>query len=158
MAADNRPIFDQRRPVPMPGLQRAGKAWPDELCRRVSLFLYGANDSENRGPHRKQAATHYLNEFAVLVGKTSLGRKGTAWNANENLFEILDLDWLSNRVIDGFQSGESIIHEVRDPRLIITGKGKTNDPGVTDKRLTMFEENLDDFSQSPPGKATRYRK
>jgi hypothetical protein len=106
----------------------------------LSQFLVGFGNILGRGAYRKQAATHHLNEFSVLVGETSLGRKGTAWNAAEDLFEILDIDWVSNRVIDGFQSGEAIIHEVRDPRVIVTGKGKTVDPGVTDKRLLIFEE------------------
>ena len=61
------------------------------------------------------------------------------------MFEVLDPDWVSNRVIDGFQSGEAIVHEVRDPGVIVSRKGKTIDPGVTDKRLQIFEEEFGRF-------------
>ena len=34
-------------------------------------------------------------------GETAFGRKGTAWDAAEDLFCILDQNWLSDRVRDG---------------------------------------------------------
>ena len=118
-----------------------------EACREAILaqFLVGFGNILGRGAHKRQGAAHYLNEFTVLVGETSFGRKGTAWNAVEDLFEILDPGWLSNRVSDGFQSGEAIVHDVRDPRVIINVRSKTNDPGVTDKRLQIFEDEFGRF-------------
>jgi hypothetical protein len=54
--------------------------------------------------------------------------------------------WAGNRIASGLSSGEGVIYEVRDP---VTGQekdkksGETNevvtDPGVTDKRLLLFE-------------------
>ena len=45
MAADYRPIFDPRRPVPMPGLQRAGQTRANEFWHRLFVLLHGDADS-----------------------------------------------------------------------------------------------------------------
>src|SRR5262249_6008654 len=98
---------------------------------------------------RKQGRIHHLNELAVLVGPTSRGRKGTAWRAVDNLARELDSQWLAERVKDGLQSGEAIVHAVRDPVIgIPRGRPKKGasaqtqviDAGVSDKRLLLVEE------------------
>jgi hypothetical protein len=89
-----------------------------------------------------------LNEFAVLVGETSLSRKGTAWAAVRNLLEAVDDDWSRTRVRGGFPSGESIIHAVRDPATYRIGKCKALDPGVADKRLLMYEPEFARFLEN----------
>jgi hypothetical protein len=106
----------------------------------LAHLLVGLGNILGGGVRVRQAVWHYLNEFCVLIGETAFGRKGTAWAALEDLFERIDLSWLANRVSGGFQSGESIVHEIRDPQLVMSGKRKINDPGVTDKRLLIFEE------------------
>lgn len=118
-----------------------------EAAREAILgqFLVGFGNIIGRGPYRKQAGTHHANEFCVLVGGTAFGRKGTAWDAAEDLFCILDQSWLSDRVRDGFQSGEAIVHAVRDPRSAFCGKRQINDPGVTDKRLQIMEDEFGRF-------------
>ena len=68
-----------------------------------------------------------------------MSRKGTAWAAVRNLLECNDVSWTRNRVRGGFPSGESIVHGVRDGSTTSSGKRKVYDPGVTDKRLLMFE-------------------
>jgi hypothetical protein len=106
-----------------------------------------------RCPYRTQGSRHHLNEFAVLVGETSRGRKGTSWRTIENLLECIDPEWLRDRVVNGIQSGEAIIFNVRDPRFGPRPKkqkswsdGEANsaneiiDCGVTDKRLLLLEE------------------
>jgi hypothetical protein len=56
-----------------------------------------------RAPFLKQAGIHHLNKFAVLVGETSLSRKGTAWTAVRNLLEAVDdeenKNGFSNRIL-----------------------------------------------------------
>jgi hypothetical protein len=111
----------------------------------LGQFLIGFGNIVGRGPYKKQASTHHLNEFGVLVGETSFGRKGTAWDATEELFGILDQGWLSDRVRDGFQSGEAIVHSVRDSRTVYNGKRQSHDPGVADKRLQMMEDEFGRF-------------
>jgi hypothetical protein len=110
----------------------------------LSQFLVGVGNIVGRGPYKIQGARHHLNEFCVLVGETSFGRKGTAWYGTENLLGCLDLSWLAERIQDGFPSGESIISAVRDPRTFKTKKGQEHDPGIDDKRLLILEE---EFSQ-----------
>jgi hypothetical protein len=88
-----------------------------------------------------QAAPHRLNEFVVLVGDTATSRKGTSWRAIESFLGAIDPQWTSDRVRDGCQSSESIIHLIRDPSTRKGPGGRpVNDPGVADKRLLLFEE------------------
>jgi hypothetical protein len=107
----------------------------------LAQLLVGLGNIMGRAVYYKQSVTHHLNEFVVLVGGTSIGRKGTALVAIKNLLKELDLHWLSNRVRDGFQSGEAIVHEIRDPSSTRTRSGRVvPDPGESDKRLQIIEE------------------
>jgi hypothetical protein len=56
----------------------------------LSQFLVAFGNVVGRGPYKIQSASHHLNEFCVLTGVTSFGRKGTAWYATENLLGCLD--------------------------------------------------------------------
>jgi hypothetical protein len=118
----------------------------------LAQLLVAIGNLIGRGPHRKQAGIHHLNEFTVLVGETATARKGTSWVAINNLLKSVNEDWLSNRLRDGFQSGESVIHAVRDAQygIIPVNKRKAGqaekaektlvDEGVSDKRLLIVEE------------------
>jgi hypothetical protein len=98
---------------------------------------------------RAEGDTHYLNEFAVLMGKTSKGRKGTSWGHVKRLFKAVLDDWLCDRVQGGASSGEGLIWAVRDPiqtRQAVKEKGRVvayeeveSDAGVPDKRLLLYE-------------------
>ena len=88
-----------------------------------------------------QGGDHHLNEFVVLVGETAFGRKGTAWNAIRSPLKEIDSTWVESRIFEGIQSGEAIIHEIRDPRQRLTrGRKMVHDPGVSDKRLSIVEQ------------------
>ena len=109
-------------------------------------FLIGIGNLIGRGAICRQAGIHHANEFGVLVGRTAKGRKGTAWNAVQNLLDEIDPNWVLG-FGDGYPSGESIIHAVRDEVTGLVRKGKTGqaekvvlDPGVSDKRLLIVEE------------------
>lgn len=92
---------------------------------------------------------HYMNLFAVMVGTTSKGRKGTSWSRVRNLFSHVDEDWTKNRVQSGLSSGEGLIWAVRDAirkQEAVREKGKIVDyreamidEGVGDKRLLALE-------------------
>lgn len=94
-------------------------------------------------------AAHYPNLFAVLVGATSKGRKGTARANIHRVFEEADPKWAANRVVSGLSSGEGLIWQVRDPiskREVVRERGKMvdyheveTDPGEADKRLLIVE-------------------
>jgi hypothetical protein len=92
---------------------------------------------------------HYLNLFAVMVGTTSKGRKGTSWARIRSLCSAVDEVWTLERVQSGLSTGEGLIWAVRDPierRDPIKEKGVVKDyqtvvtdSGVSDKRLLAME-------------------
>src|SRR5262249_47949988 len=99
--------------------------------------------------HVEGIGTHYLNEFAVLVGQTSKARKGSSWIWARKLLENADPHFVNNRIVGGLSSGEGLIWAVRDPirrRSPIKERGRIvsyeeveDDPGVSDKRLLAME-------------------
>ena len=84
-----------------------------------------------------EADTHYLNEFAVLVGKTAKGRKGASWGRVRAVAEAVDPDWARDRVLSGLSSGEGLIEAVRDAQR--DREGEVVAPAVADKRLLAYE-------------------
>jgi len=107
----------------------------------------------NRRPHfLVEADPHALNLYAVLVGKTAKGRKGTSWGRVRQLFNMADPDWVARCIRGGLSSGEGLIWHVRDPifkeepireKKEITGYQTVQiDSGVEDKRLLIFESEL----------------
>jgi hypothetical protein len=96
-----------------------------------------------------EGSSHFMNLFAVLVGVTSGGRKGSSWAQVLRLFRHTDSDWAGNQLQSGLSSGEGLISAVRDPSTKhepIRQKGRVvayqdveADPGVSDKRLLVFE-------------------
>lgn len=85
-------------------------------------------------------ARHYANLFAVLVGETSKGRKGTTWARVRERLSVVAQHWIDNCVTGGLSSGEGLIYQVRDP-VFVTKDGETTcaDLGVDDKRLMLIE-------------------
>lgn len=99
------------------------------------LVAYG--NVITRQPHcRAEADDHYLNEFAVLVGLTSKGRKGSSSGHIEKLFARIDPVWTQHCIQWGLSSGEGLIWAVRDPSI---KKDEVIDEGVSDKRLFVLE-------------------
>jgi Bifunctional DNA primase/polymerase, N-terminal len=103
-----------------------------------------------RRPHfRVEGDHHHTNIFAVLVGITSKGRKGTSWGQACLPFSTLDAGWINERVVSGLSSGEGLIWAVRDEikrQDVVKAKGRVvgyetviADPGVADKRLLALE-------------------
>jgi hypothetical protein len=115
----------------------------------LAQYLLAFGNAIGRGPHyRVEADDHAPNLFAVLVGETSKGRKGTSWGRVRQVMAIADPQWTSDRVHTGLSSGEGVIWAVRDPIIGYErpGKGATaqrveveTDPGVRDKRLFVVE-------------------
>jgi hypothetical protein len=114
-------------------------------------FLIGFGNLIGRGAHFVvEADKHYTNVFAVLVGSTGMGRKGTAWGQAKRILEALDGVWARDCISGGMSSGEGLINSVRDAvhstKPIKAGGEATGvdtvvilDKGVTDKRLLVFE-------------------
>ncbi|MFO1044789.1 MAG: bifunctional DNA primase/polymerase [Planctomycetaceae bacterium] len=115
----------------------------------ISLLVVFGN-AVGRGPHFPVAGDHHhANLFAVLVGDSSRGRKGTSLGRTLSLFNEADADWLRDCHTTGLSSGERLIMAVRDPVEVlepVKDKGKITsyqnvikDNGVTDKRLLVVE-------------------
>lgn len=122
----------------------------DRAALLVSL-LTGFGNIVGRGPGFRVGGTfHATNLYAVIVGPTAIGRKGTSWDEIERLLARVDPAW-TERTDGTLSSGEGVIHAVRDaigerraPR-----KGEipdtdglvqdTKDPGEADKRLMVVE-------------------
>jgi len=103
-------------------------------------FLLSYGSVIGRGPHFKaEADKHFTNEFAVVVGRTSKGRKGTSAGQIRRLFESIDEDWVKACCVPGggLSTGEGLIWHVRD--AVEDAEGEMTDVGVTDKRLLVQE-------------------
>ena len=59
---------------------------------------------------------HYPNIYAMVVGKSGVGKKGMAWSPCLKLMKLIDQPWAENAIHDGFGSGEAIIARVSDKR------------------------------------------
>ena len=110
-----------------------------------ALAIFG--NMIGRGPYFvAEADRHYANLFAVLVGISSKGRKGSSFSRIIRLIRLVDAEHRQNH---GLSSGEGLIWAVRDAvekREPIKEKGRivdyqvvVADEGVEDKRLLVFE-------------------
>jgi hypothetical protein len=57
---------------------------------------------------------HHCNLFTLMIGPTSRGRKGTAYDRARRVLDLVDDDFVKNNIIGGIASGEAIIHRLRD--------------------------------------------
>lgn len=123
-----------------------------DVAALLVQFLIGFGNMAGRNAHAQVGADrHYLNLFGVLVGPTSKGRKGSSWNAIQQVLHAADEEWAGGRITSGLSSGEGVIWAVRDeieeqepirePRTKrITGyQTVVTDQGITDKRLMIVE-------------------
>lgn len=104
------------------------------------LLAFGVH--VGRGPHvAVEGDQHHGNLFALLVGNTSKGRKGTSWGRVRELFQRMPA-WVIT--VSGLSSGEGLKWNVRDAT---EGKNEKDagDPGVADKRLLVVES---EFAQA----------
>jgi uncharacterized protein DUF3987 len=69
-----------------------------------------------------QGGWQHPNIFSALVGPTSIGRKGTAFGAIDEVFKLLDPEW-QRIIITGLGSGEGLITHLQgvkeDPRALV---------------------------------------
>ncbi|WP_342041742.1 hypothetical protein [Bacillus sp. OTU2372] len=97
---------------------------------------------------------HPLRIFAVIVGATGKGRKGTSLSPIRQLFQAVEPEWEKNHILSGMSSGEGLIYAVRDEVTkkipIFEGRGHEKeiidyeievvDEGIEDKRVLVIEE------------------
>jgi hypothetical protein len=121
-------------------------------------FLVGAGAIIGGGPYYSVEATrHPVNEYCVIVGKTSKARKGTATERAMSLLNRVSANFMGARRRSGLSSGEGLIQAVRDPReddVQVNEKGKPPrlvrqvvDKGEADKRLLIVESEFSSVLQ-----------
>jgi hypothetical protein len=96
-----------------------------------------------------QSDLHPARIFAVVIGESSKGRKGTSWSTPKEIFSRVDSKWSDGRVRCGLSSGEGLIFHVRDElrKTVPVKKGgriidyeeEIVDSGESDKRLFCIE-------------------
>jgi hypothetical protein len=106
-------------------------------------FLAAFGNMIGNMPHYLvESDRHAGNLFAVLVGASSKGRKGTAAGRVRAIAKFADETWTTERTASGLSSGEGLINAVRNPVKKWNAKDKVEevvDPGVSDKRLMVTE-------------------
>lgn len=110
-------------------------------------FLLAFGSLIGRAPHyRAESDRHFTNLFAVIVGQTSKGRKGTSWGQVKAVLRDVDEAWAATRLLSGLASGEGLIWAVRNEikGFVKNTNGRepeeqTIDPGEADKRLLVME-------------------
>src|SRR5262249_46498134 len=93
-------------------LEPASEADPAALLFQFLVFF--GNVIGRKAHFRVEADDHLPNEFVVLPGRPSKGRKGTSLGQIRKLFEDADPDWLKDCVQSGLASGEGLKWVVRD--------------------------------------------
>jgi hypothetical protein len=117
----------------------------DPIALLMQALVAAGNVLGRQVHFRIEADEHYLNEFVVIVGESSRGRKGTSLGYIKRLFKDIDPVWASNCIFSGISSGEGLIYAVRDAIIEADGsetpeqKIKTIDAGVIDKRCLAVE-------------------
>ncbi len=89
----------------------------DPMALIIQFLAAFGNLVGRRAYFQAERDRHYPNLFAVLVGETSKGRKGTSWSQAMRVFRDLCPpadEWLSNHISSGLSSGEGLIHVLRD--------------------------------------------
>jgi Protein of unknown function (DUF3987) len=104
----------------------------DPVAMLLDVLVSFGNAAGTGAHARVGAAVHPPRLNVVLTGKTSRARKGQSRAEVRPLFDAVDPEWSSDRVMGGLASGEGVIAAVRD------GSGD-DDPGCTDKRLFIYE-------------------
>ncbi len=105
----------------------------------LSQFIVGFGNVIGRSAHcLVEADKHFTNLYAVLVGPTSKGRKGSALSHVRRVLCETDSAWADNCIASGLATGEGLIESVRDSIYSKDGE-KLVDAGVDDKRLLAVE-------------------
>lgn len=128
-------------------IEPASEADPAAILVQT-LVAFG--NAIGRSAHFEVEATrHYANEYAVLMGATAKGRKGTSWDQVRAPFRAAAGGWVDDCIQSGLSSGEGLIWAVRDEiekQEKVGGRGEAPryeavvaDPGVADKRLLVVE-------------------
>ncbi len=125
----------------------------DPVAILIQVLVAVGNVIGRQAYFRIEATRHYANLFAVIVGASSVARKGTSGDQVCRVVRQVDEDWFGQRTVGGLVSGEGLIWQVRDPIIkqeavreggrrdgkVIEYQEVIADEGIADKRLLVFE-------------------
>ena len=125
----------------------------DPVAILIQVLVAVGNVIGRTAYFRIEATRHYANLFAVIVGVSSVARKGTSGDQVCRVVRQVDEEWYGQRTVSGLVSGEGLIWQVRDPIIkqeAVREGGKRDgkviecqqviaDEGIEDKRLLVFE-------------------
>lgn len=120
----------------------------DNAALLVQLLI-GFGSLINKNPYFEVGADkHFTKIFAVIVGASSRGRKGTSWSEIERLLTRAD-ESFKDCIQNGLSSGEGLIYHVRDEQtakkpvkkngIIVEYQDEIIDAGATEKRACVIE-------------------
>jgi hypothetical protein len=117
----------------------------DPAAVLFQLLIAVGNHVGRKAFFQVEQSRHYANLYAVLTGKTAIGRKGTALDHIKAIMAQADPSYIT-QFASGLSTGEGLIWHVRDP-ITATHYDKKNktcenvviDNGVEDKRLFVVE-------------------
>jgi hypothetical protein len=122
----------------------------DPVAILIQLLVMAGNLVGRLAHYVVEGTFHHANLFAVLVGSTARGRKGTSEGRVRQLLRFVDERWNLDNIKTGLVSGEGLVWNVRDPIYKVENvkeKGKVvgteevlSDPGIDDKRLLVIEQ------------------
>ena len=114
----------------------------DPVAILIQFLTVFGNIIGNAPHYLVESDRHPANLFAVLVGASSKGRKGTAAGRVRAVAKFADETWATERTASGLSSGEGLVNAVRNPVKKWNAKDRVEevvDPGVIDKRLMVVE-------------------
>jgi hypothetical protein len=114
----------------------------DPVALLIQFLVMVGNVIGRTAYYQVEADRHHANLFAVMVGASAKGRKGTAMGRVRSIIKAGDETWSDDKIKGGLSSGEGFINEVRDPVRKWDAKAKQFeivDPGASDKRLVVVE-------------------
>ena len=91
------------------------------------LVMFGSIIGRN-AYFRVEGINHYCNLFFAQVGRTSKGRKGTAYYRAREVMNMVDPAWSSKHIKSGLSSGEGLIYAA-----------KFEDTEAADRRLLIYQ-------------------
>lgn len=109
----------------------------DPAAVLVSL-LAGIGAMVGSGPNVNRGHTqHAARVFAMVVGDTAAGGKGTSLAAARLVLDRVAPDFMVTRTLAGFGSGEALVDAVADPD---PDRDTDGNKGAPDKRVLMIEQ------------------
>lgn len=82
---------------------------------------------------------HFTRLFAVIVGASSRGRKGSSSEPILAMFNEIVQEFREIKTSGPLSSGEGLLWRIRDASPDVNSKGEPSDSGVTDKRLLIMD-------------------